>query len=115
MAHIILDFGSVTLNAELFDTGVAQGVHALLPRTLNLTRWGDEVYGALPVAIDTENPVPHIPAGGIAYTNNGNYLCIFFGQQPAWPVEYIGQIQGNTWELLVGAQSLEHVTISLAR
>ncbi|MFC1862725.1 cyclophilin-like family protein [Thermodesulfobacteriota bacterium] len=41
------------------------------------------------INLGEDNPVPDIPPGGIAYTNNGNFLCIFFGQTPAWSVEYI--------------------------
>nr|WP_319394161.1 cyclophilin-like family protein [uncultured Desulfobacter sp.] len=50
------------------------------------------------VSLREAKPVPAIPPGGIAYTNNGDYVCIFFGPTPAWPVEYIGQIDGGTWK-----------------
>jgi hypothetical protein len=57
--------------------------------------------------------VPDIPAGGIAYTNNGNYVCIFFGQTPAWPVEYIGQIKDDTWKVLSRKVALNSVSVNL--
>lgn len=31
--------------------------------------------------------------GGLAYSAQGNYLCVFFGQAPAWPVDYFAQIE----------------------
>ena len=50
------------------------------------------MYGSIGKDFGTEDPVSTIPSGGLAYTNRGNYLCIFYGQTPAWPVEYIGNI-----------------------
>ena len=60
-----------------------------------------------------ENPVPDIPPGGIAYTSQGNYVCIFFGQRPAWAVEYIGQIMDDQWEKLVANLTQAFVEIRL--
>jgi len=37
----------------------------------------------------------------LAYTNKGNYLCVFYGQTPAWPVEFIGQIIDDQWKQLL--------------
>ena len=52
-----------------------------------------------------------IPPGGIAYTNNGNYVCIFFGQRPAWAVEHIGQIADDQWPRLREISDCRSVTI----
>lgn len=101
--RIELDFGTFTLQAALFDTRVAGALAAALPRTVPLTYWGDEAYGPLGLDLGTEAPRPEIPPGGIAYTNQGHYLCLFFGQTPAWPVEYVGQIDGETWRALAAA------------
>jgi hypothetical protein len=99
--QILLDFGSICLEAELFDSSVADGFLKNLPCTVSLIKWGDELYGSIGIDLGEEKPVPDIPPGGIAYTNNGNYVCIFFGQTPAWPVEYIGQIKGDSWKTLI--------------
>ena len=107
---IILDFGSMSLIAELFDSSVAAGFFENLPYTANLEKWGNELYGSIGINLGEENPVPDIPPGGIAYTNNGNYVCIFFGQTPAWSVEYIGQVIGDGWEKLI-ENSFRSVTI----
>ena len=93
--QIILDFGSLVLEAELFDSVIATGFAENLPYTINLEHRGREVCGSIGINLGEENPIPDIPPGGIAYTNNGCYLCIFFGQKPAWSVEYIGQIINN--------------------
>jgi hypothetical protein len=50
--------------------------------------------------------------GGIAYSSTGNYLCIFFGQDPAWPVEYIGKIEDDQWKILNEKADIAAVTIT---
>ena len=100
--QIILDFGSLSLTAELFDSSVAAGFFKHLPYTVALEQWGNELYGSIGIDLGEENPVPDIPPGGIAYTNTGNYVCIFYGQTPAWRVEYIGRLQGESWKELLG-------------
>ncbi len=103
---IKLDFGSLVLEAELFDNKVAKKFTGNLPYSINLNQWGNELYGSIDIAFGDEEPIPKIPPGGIAYTNNGNYLCVFYGQTPVWPVEYIGQIKDNEWKKLLEIGSL---------
>jgi hypothetical protein len=109
--QIVVDFGSLLLDAELFDTSIASRFAEHMPYTVDLAKWGDELYGSIGIDLGREHPVPDIPPGGIAYTNKGDYVCIFFGQKPAWPVEYIGQITGDGWQKLVGNRSCKSVTI----
>jgi len=40
MKRIELDFGNLKLEAELFDTAVAEKFFQNLPYTVNLTHWG---------------------------------------------------------------------------
>lgn len=77
--------------------------------SIELTTWGDEAYGPIGVDLGEHNPIPEIPGGGIAYTNNGNYLCFFYGQRPAWEVEYIGNMDTN-WNALI-SNPPKHVRI----
>lgn len=111
MKKIILDFGSLKLEATLSDSSVADNFYANLPFTIPLQKWGGELYGPTGMDLGEENPVPTIPPGGLAYTNNGNYFCIFFGQTPAWSVEHIGEIDGVGWEKLIENSSYDKVTI----
>ena len=111
---IILKFKNFTLNAELFDNDIAGKFAAELPYKVKLIQWGKELYGSIGINLGAENPGPEIPAGGIAYTNRGNYVCIFFGQDPAWQVEYIGQIKGDEWKRLLSADGLDEVVIECA-
>jgi hypothetical protein len=110
---IVLDFGSFSLEAVLFETPIAQAFKQHLPYQVRLMQWGNELYGSIGKDLGTENPVPDIPPGGIAYSLQGNYVCIFFGQTPAWDVDHIGQITGDQWEMLVKHPSQECVTIGL--
>lgn len=96
---IVLDFGSFKLNAELLPNKIAEKFYENLPYDVNLISWGAELYGSIEKDLGQENPVPDIPEGGLAYTSRGNYFCVFFGQTPAWPVEYIGRITDN-WDKL---------------
>lgn len=98
--NIQLTFDTMTLNATLNDSPVAKKLYEELPRTIDLITWGDEAYGSLGVDLGAHDPVPKIPGGGIAFTNNGNYLCFFYGQRPAWAVEYIGNMD-NEWTTLI--------------
>ncbi len=110
---ISLDFGEFTLDAELFDSTVSKKFAQHLPYTVSLEKWGEEVYGPIGINLGEESPIPEIQPGGIAYTNNGNFVCVFFGQRPAWDVEYIGQIVGDGWKKLCNNHSLTSVTIKL--
>jgi len=113
--QIALDFGAFVLDAVLFDTAVANSFAQHLPYNVRLLQWGSELYGATGKDLGEEHPVTQIPSGGIAYTNKGNYVCIFFGQTPAWAVEHIGQILNDQWKTLVENPSQESVVIRLKK
>lgn len=108
---ITLEFDDFSIDAELFDTPIAQAFINALPYHINLEQWGNELYGSIHRDLGTDNPRAEIPPGGLAYTNNGNYLCVFYGQQPAWPVEYIGQINGDSWQTLLKCKNCKTLVI----
>lgn len=108
---IELDFGQFTLKAELFETEIAKAFAEHLPYQVQVTQWGRELYGTIGKDLGVENPVSTIPPGGLAYTNQGNYVCIFYGRNPAWAVEYIGHILEYGWEKLVDSPPIESVII----
>ena len=70
-----------------------------MPHATNLMAYGAEVYGPWRVALPVSQQIPRIPPGGLAYSQQGQYLCVFFGQDPAWPVDYIGHVDQG-WEAL---------------
>lgn len=95
----------LALRARVFDTPTSRAFIDGCPHQItSLHAYGDEVYGSLRHALPQHKPQPLIPPGGIAYSTQGQYLCIFFGQRPAWAVDYIAQIevgyeylQGGKW------------------
>ncbi len=109
--EIVLDFGSFALDAELFDTGIAENFAEHLPYRVSLVQWGGELYGSIGIDLGEDTPVTEIPPGGIAYTKNGRYVCIFFGQRPAWAVEYIGRIRGDGWKKLLDNPDCDSLVI----
>ena len=88
------------LTARVFDTppGVAF-IKSCPHRSIRLSTFGAEVYGPLAVSLPEHKPQPLIPPGGLAFSQQGQFLCVFYGQDPAWPVDYIGQID-DEWEKL---------------
>ncbi len=111
MQRIELVFKDFTLRAELFDSDFAEKLLARLPFEVALTGWGRELYGPVGFSAVEGATVPAISPGGLAYTQNGDYFCIFFGQDPAWPVEHVGRIVGDDWKKLNSASGLNSVTI----
>ena len=99
----------LALRARVFDTPTSRAFIDGCPHQIpSLHAYGDEVYGSLRHALPQHKAQPIIPPGGIAYSAQGQYLCIFFGQRPAWAVDYIAQIevgyeylQGRKWRDLV--------------
>ena len=75
-----------------------------LPFELNLSRWGEELYGEIPVSIDNENSQVDCEVGDIGYWPDGKGFCIFFGPTPvskdgkpkaASPVNIFAKIEGD--------------------
>jgi len=75
-----------------------------LPFELNLSRWGEELYGEIPVVIDKENSQVDCEVGDIGYWPDGKGFCIFFGPTPvskddkpkaASPVNIFAKIEGD--------------------
>lgn len=76
-----------------------------LPFELNLSRWGEELYGEIPVSIDKENSQVDCEVGDIGYWPDGKGFCIFFGPTPASkndkpkaasPVNIFAKIEGDS-------------------
>ncbi len=54
-----------------------------LPLELDLTRWGEELYGPITVKLEEENSQVECEIGDIGYWPSGTGFCIFFGRTPA--------------------------------
>lgn len=75
--------GTVTAYAELNATMVASAVWAALPLDVRVQRWGDELYGSVPLDLPQEVPQEVVELGDLAYWPPGHAVCLFFGPTPA--------------------------------
>ena len=103
----------VALRARVFDTPTGRAFMQRCPMKLGaLQAWGDEVYGCIGgEALPATRPQPLIPVGGLAYSERGNFLCVFYGQTPAWPVDYIAQVEVGGEHLRGGRWTDLHVAV----
>ena len=93
-AKLLIDKNPKTCNA-IWDK---------LPFDLNLARWGEELYGEIPVSLGLENAQVDCEVGDIGYWPDGKGFCIFFGPTPvsknrkpkaASPVNIFAKIEGD--------------------
>ena len=75
-----------------------------LPLKVNLSTWGNELYGSIPVDIEPENPQEEFEVGDIAFWLQGSGFCILYGRTPASvgnkprlisPGNYLARIEGD--------------------
>lgn len=105
--QILLQGGGLQLTVELRDIPPARRLVDHLPCSLELSWWGAEGYGSIAVDLGEHDPRPTIPVGGVAYSRRGYYLCLFFGQTPAWPVDLIGQVTDGDWQQFLARRPRE--------
>ena len=81
-----------------------QAIWDILPLKLSLARWGEELYGTIPVEISEENAQEDCEVGDIAYWIQGTGFCILFGPTPVSkgekprtvsPVNVFAKIEGD--------------------
>jgi hypothetical protein len=83
MARIRFDFGTLRLEAELFDTPTARAVAAALPIASSALTWGEEVYFEVPVEVARETGARAVVTPGeVAYWPEGHCIALGFGRTP---------------------------------
>ncbi len=101
---IHITVGEITLDAELNDSNTAAQILDVLPLTCSFNTWGDEIYFAIPVDADPEDPQETVALNDLGYWPPGQAFCIFYGQtpasvgdeiRPASPVNPIGRVLGD--------------------
>jgi hypothetical protein len=101
---IRISAGAVRQDATLNDTETARRIWDALPFEVAGTRWGDEIYFAIPVRAGTERGQEVVEAGDLGYWEPGSAFCIFYGRTPVSrgdeirpysPVTVFGHIRGD--------------------
>jgi uncharacterized protein len=83
MARVRFDFGTLSLDAELFDTPTARAVAAALPIASSALTWGEEVYFEVPVEVARETGARAVVTPGeVAYWPEGHCIALGFGRTP---------------------------------
>ncbi len=100
------------MTATLNESESAKTFYDALPIEGSTSRWGDEVYFDIGLAILEEDPQAEVAPGGIAYWPPGAAFCIFFGQTPYSPVNLLGTLDGDPEEF---AQVKPGETVKLER
>ena len=83
MTRIRFDFGTLSLEAEFFDTPTARAVAAALPLASSVLTWGEEVYFEVPVRVAREPGARAVVSPGeIAYWPEGHSIALGYGRTP---------------------------------
>lgn len=105
MKRIKITAGKVTLEATLADTDCAEAIWSILPFSIKINTWGDEIYFSIPIhhALDiTARDI--VEVGDLGYWPEGPAFCIFYGPTPvsndkeilpASAVNIIGKVIGD--------------------
>ncbi|MBI4082365.1 MAG: hypothetical protein HY423_07110 [Candidatus Lambdaproteobacteria bacterium] len=84
MRKLRMTFGTLVLEAEVFETATGAALWGALPFEARASTWGEEVYFATPVAATPEPGAREVvQAGELAYWPPGNAIAIGFGRTPA--------------------------------
>jgi hypothetical protein len=81
--QIQIEAAGATVRAELNETRTAAAIWEALPIEAGGNTWGDEIYFAIPVRLETERGQETVEVGDLGYWEPGNALCIFYGPTPA--------------------------------
>jgi len=103
--RILVRVGSVSVQAELFDTPCAAAICDELPIETKHHEWGDEFYFEVPVSMSLDaTATKKVRSGDIGYWPEGRAFAIFFGPTPmstgsdpvpAGAVNIVGRIIGD--------------------
>ena len=105
---IRIEVNEIELTGELKKTSLAEKITEILPIISKGRTWGEEIYFPVSLKEKLQYPTEVVEIGDLAYWEEGNCLCLFYGKtpistedeiRPASPVEVVGQFTGNMEEL----------------
>ena len=77
-------FGHHEIEASLENNPTSKAIYNALPLDGAASRWGDEIYFAIPVSLnENKDSTVDVEQGDMAYWPKGRSFCIFFGKTPA--------------------------------
>ena len=119
---IVIEAGSVRMEAELNDSPTAVKVGEALPVEGSAKLCGDEIYLEIPVSAAQEADAREIvEVGTLGYWPVGHAFCIFFGPTPVStdvrpraysPCNILGRVSGDATEF---RKVRNGVTVTLSR
>lgn len=85
MTDLLVDVDDHRLAATWTDDNqmTRAAIAAALPLEVDAARWGDELYGTIPVETTPERTQRRVEPGTIAYWPDGPAICLFWGPTPA--------------------------------
>ena len=109
MKRIKITAGNITLEATLADTACAEMIWNVLPLSIKINTWGDEIYFSIPIHHELDATARDIvEVGDLGYWPDGPAFCIFYGHtpistdkeiRPASAVNIIGKVIGDPTSL----------------
>ena len=103
--EILIEAGSVKVEADLNSSPTARAVFETLPLEAAALTWGDEIYFEVPVEQGLDETAREtVEKGDLGYWPTGRAFCIFFGPtpvsgkdeiRPASAVNVIGRVRGR--------------------
>ena len=107
--QITIKSGPLSWQATIFATSTGKLIYQSLPLQGKASRWGQEIYFAIPVAVNLETDASEfVSMGDLGYWPSGKAFCIFFGPtpisegyeiRPASAVNVFGKVEGNLRDL----------------
>jgi len=93
--RILIEEAGLELVAELNESSTAGALWDALPLESAAQTWGAEVYFSIPLSCPLDDAQATVSSGVVGYWPPGRAVCLFFGQQPASPVNLIGVLEGD--------------------
>ncbi|NYT01753.1 MAG: hypothetical protein GKC10_03210 [Methanosarcinales archaeon] len=106
--------GRALMELDRRNVKTADAVYDILPIRARASVWLDEIYFAIPLELEDENPSPASSRDDISYWSPGPAFCIFLGNsQPYSPVNHIGRLTEGR-DLLLNVQEGDWISLSIA-